>query len=232
MPKSRQSLSIKDWSEADQPREKLLQFGARQLSSAELMTILIRSGTSKQSALDLCKSLLAEISHDLSQLEKLSVSELMTHDGIGLAKATTIAAALELGRRVQDSPSRTMLKLSCSSDVFQLMNPLLSPLNYEEFWVLYLNRANNVVYKECHSRGGMTGTVVDVRLILKTALDKAALNLMLVHNHPSGQLHPSPADKALTKKIQNAAQQLDLKVLDHLIIAQRQYFSFADEGLL
>jgi DNA repair protein RadC len=232
MPKSNQKLSIKEWSEADRPREKLLQFGSRHLSSAELLTVLIRSGTSKQSALDLSKSLLAAISNDLSQLERLTLTDLMSYDGIGEAKAASIVAALELGRRVQDALNAELVKLSCSQDVFKLMRPLLSTLSHEEFWVLYLNRANKLVFKQCHSRGGMVGTVVDTRLILKTALDKTALNLMLVHNHPSGQLHPSQADKELTHKIQQAAKQLDLNVLDHIIIAQKDYFSFADQGIL
>lgn len=232
MPKSNQKLSIKEWSEADRPREKLLQFGSRHLSSAELLTVLIRSGTSKQSALDLSKSLLAAISNDLSQLERLTLTDLMSYDGIGEAKAASIVAALELGRRVQDAPNAELVKLSCSQDVFKLMRPLLSTLSHEEFWVLYLNRANKLVFKQCHSRGGMVGTVVDTRLILKTALDKTALNLMLVHNHPSGQLHPSQADKELTHKIQQTAKQLDLNVLDHIIIAQKDYFSFADQGIL
>ena len=232
MPKSNQKLSIKEWSEADRPREKLLQFGSRHLSSAELLTVLIRSGTSKQSALDLSKSLLAAISNDLSQLERLTLTDLMSYDGIGEAKAASILAALELGRRVQDAPNAELVKLSCSQDVFKLMRPLLSTLSHEEFWVLYLNRANKLVFKQCHSRGGMVGTVVDTRLILKTALDKTALNLMLVHNHPSGQLHPSQADKELTHKIQQTAKQLDLNVLDHIIIAQKDYFSFADQGIL
>lgn len=232
MPKSNQKLSIKEWSEADRPREKLLQFGSRHLSSAELLTVLIRSGTSKQSALDLSKSLLAAISNDLSQLERLTLTDLMSYDGIGEAKAASILAALELGRRVQDAPNAELVKLSCSQDVFKLMRPLLSTLSHEEFWVLYLNRANKLVFKQCHSRGGMVGTVVDTRLILKTALDKTALDLMLVHNHPSGQLHPSQADKELTHKIQQTAKQLDLNVLDHIIIAQKDYFSFADQGIL
>jgi len=232
MPKSNQKLSIKEWSEADRPREKLLQFGSRHLSSAELLTVLIRSGTSKQSALDLSKSLLAAISNDLSQLERLTLTDLMSYDGIGEAKAASIVAALELGRRVQDAPNAELVKLSCSQDVFKLMRPLLSTLSHEEFWVLYLNRANKLVFKQCHSRGGMVGTVVDTRLILKTALDKTALDLMLVHNHPSGQLHPSQADKELTHKIQQTAKQLDLNVLDHIIIAQKDYFSFADQGIL
>ena len=232
MPKSNQKLSIKEWSEADRPREKLLQFGSRHLSTAELLTVLIRSGTSKQSALDLSKSLLAAISNDLSQLERLTLTDLMSYDGIGEAKAASIVAALELGRRVQDAPNAELVKLSCSQDVFKLMRPLLSTLSHEEFWVLYLNRANKLVFKQCHSRGGMVGTVVDTRLILKTALDKTALDLMLVHNHPSGQLHPSQADKELTHKIQQTAKQLDLNVLDHIIIAQKDYFSFADQGIL
>ncbi|MGA0041488.1 MAG: RadC family protein [Flavobacteriaceae bacterium] len=232
MPKSNQKLSIKEWSEADRPRKKLLQFGSRHLSLAELLTVLIRSGTSKQSALDLSKSLLAAISNDLSQLERLTLTDLMSYDGIGEAKAASIVAALELGRRVQDAPNAELVKLSCSQDVFKLMRPLLSTLSHEEFWVLYLNRANKLVFKQCHSRGGMVGTVVDTRLILKTALDKTVLNLMLVHNHPSGQLHPSQGDKELTHKIQQAAKQLDLNVLDHIIIAQKDYFSFADQGIL
>ncbi len=232
MPKSNQKLSIREWSEADRPREKLLQFGPRHLSTAELMTILIRSGSPKQSALDLSKSLLGAISNDLTQLEKLTFTELMSYEGIGSAKAATIVAALELGRRVQNAPVIELVKLSCSQDVFKLMRPLLSSLSHEEFWGLYLNPANKLVFKQCHSRGGLVGTVVDTRLILKTALEKTALSLMLVHNHPSGQLQSSKADKELTHRIKTAATQLDLKVLDHIIIAQKNYFSFADQGIL
>ncbi len=186
MPKSNQKLSIREWSEADRPREKLLQFGPRHLSTAELMAVLIRSGSTKQSALDFSKSLLAAVSNDLTQLENLTFSELMSYEGIGSAKAASIVAALELGRRVQNAPVVELVRLNCSQDVFKLMRPLISNLNHEEFWVLYLNRANKLVFKQCHSRGGLVGTVVDTRLILKTALDKTALNLMLVHNHPSG----------------------------------------------
>ena len=232
MPKSNHKLSIKEWSEDDQPREKLIQHGSRHLSNAELLTILVRTGTPDQSALDICKTIRSDLSDDLTKLEKLSVDQLMSYNGVGAAKAVAICAALELGRRVQKMPSNRRSKITCSYDVFELMRASLTPLNHEEFWVLYLNRANKVLFKERHSQGDMIGKVVDTRLLLKTALEKGALNLMLVHNHPSGQKSPSQSDIDLTKKIQLAANQLDMNVLDHIIVAQNDYFSFADQGLM
>jgi DNA repair protein RadC len=232
MLKSNRSFSIKNWSQDDQPREKLRDKGKLVLSDAELVAIIIGSGNRDESAVDLAKRILASVDHNLNALGKLSLKQLMEFKGIGEAKAITIAAALELGRRRKLEDAKQLTKITSSRDVFQLMQPILGELPHEEFWILYLNNSNKVLQKNQLSKGGITGTLVDVRLVLKTALEVGAVSLILVHNHPSGTLNPSQADKDLTLKLKRASEHLDMKVLDHLIITETNYFSFADENML
>ncbi|SFC82648.1 RadC family protein [Algibacter pectinivorans] len=226
------SFSIKNWSQDDQPREKLLYKGKAALSDAELVAILIGSGNRQESAVDLCKRILASTDNNLSALGKLSIKQLTEFKGIGEAKAITIIAALELGRRRRGEEALEKKKITSSSSVFELMQPVIGELQHEEFWIIYLNNSNKVIRKNQLSKGGITGTLVDVRLVLKNALEVGAVGLILAHNHPSGGLKPSEADKQITNKLKTAAQSLDIKVLDHLIITEKAYFSFADESLL
>lgn len=232
MQNTQTSFSIKNWSNDDKPREKLLQKGRSVLSDAELVAILIGSGSRAESAVDLSKRILASANNNLNELGKLSVKQLMQFKGIGEAKAVSIAAALEIGRRRRGEEASIISKITSSKDVFELLQPVLGELPHEEFWIIYLNNANKVIFKEQLSKGGITGTLVDVRLVMKNALEQGAIGLILAHNHPSGTLKPSSADKQLTQKLKQAAIVLDLKVLDHLIITQNSYLSFADEGLL
>lgn len=232
MSEKQSSFSIKNWSQDDQPREKLRDKGKASLSDAELVAILIGSGSREESAVDLCKRILASVDHNLNALGKLSIKQLMDFKGIGEAKAITIAAALELGRRRRLEDALHQDKISSSRSVFDIMQPILGELPHEEFWILYLNNSNKVIQKNQLSKGGITGTLVDVRLVLKNALEVGATALILCHNHPSGTLKPSEADKAVTSKLKSAAKSLDIKVLDHLIITEKAYFSFADEELI
>ena len=226
------SFSIKNWSQDDQPREKLLHKGRDVLSDAELVAILIGSGNKEESAVELSKRILASVDNNLSALGKLSIKQLMEFKGIGEAKAITIAAALELGRRRRGEEAIQQQKITSSKAVFEYMQPVLGELAHEEFWILYLNNSNKVIKRVQLSKGGITGTLVDVRLVLKMALELNATGIILAHNHPSGTLKPSQADKQLTQKLKTAAQSIDIKVLDHLIITEKAYFSFADENIL
>lgn len=226
------SFSIKNWSQDDQPREKLRDKGKAALSDAELVAILIGSGTKAESAVALCKRILASTDNNLSELGKLSIKQLTAFKGIGEAKAISIIAALELGRRRRGADALERKKITSSVSVFELMQPVIGDLPHEEFWIVYLNNSNKVIQKNQLSKGGITGTLVDVRLALKTALEVSATAIILVHNHPSGTLKPSQADKDLTTKLKTAGQSLDIKVLDHLIITENAYFSFADENLI
>ena len=232
MKEKKASFSIKNWSQDDQPREKLLYKGKATLSDAELVAILIGSGNRDESAVDLCKRILASVNNNLSELGKLSIKQLMEFKGIGEAKAITIAAALELGRRRRSEDALEKKKITSSKSVFELMQPVIGELQHEEFWIVYLNNSNKVIQKNQLSKGGITGTLVDVRLVLKNALEVGATGLILAHNHPSGTLIPSEADKQITNKLKLASESLDIKVLDHLIITENAYFSFADESLL
>lgn len=232
MTEKKPSFSIKNWSQDDQPREKLLYKGRAALSDAELVAILIGSGNRDESAVALCKRILSTVDNNLSQLGKLSIKQLMDFKGIGEAKAITIAAALELGRRRRGEEALQKKKITSSTDVFELMQPIIGELEHEEFWIVYLNNSNKVLQKNQLSKGGMTGTLVDVRLVMKNALEVGATGLILAHNHPSGTLKPSEADKQITQKLKLAAQSLDIKVLDHLIVTEKAYFSFADDGIL
>lgn len=226
------SFSIKKWSHDDRPREKLLNKGKAFLSNAELVAILIGSGNKEESAVALCKRILASVDNNLSTLGKLSVKQLMAFKGIGEAKAITIVAALELGRRRRSEMALEKKQIVSSASVFELMQPIIGELQHEEFWVIYLNNSNKIILQLQLSKGGITGTLVDVRLVLKNALEVGATALILVHNHPSGTTSPSETDKQITNKLKIAAQSLDIKVLDHLIVTEKAYFSFADENML
>lgn len=226
------SLSIKYWSDDDKPREKLIQKGRSVLSDTELMAILIGSGSRNESAVELSKRILASANNSLNELGKLSIKQLMQFKGIGEAKAVTIAAALEVGRRRRGEVARKITKITSSKSVFELLQPKIGELQHEEFWIVYLNNSNKVLQTKQLSKGGITGTLVDVRLVMRQALELGSVALILAHNHPSGTLKPSNADKQITQKLKAAAQALDLKVLDHLIITEKAYFSFADEQIL
>lgn len=226
------SFSIKNWSQDDQPREKLRDKGQAALSDAELVAILIGSGSRNESAVELCKRILGSVNNNLNELGKLSLKQLMAFKGIGEAKAITIAAAMELGRRRRGEEALEKMKITSSISVFELMQPVIGELPHEEFWIIYLNNSNKVIQKQQLSKGGITGTLVDVRLVLKMALELGATGIILAHNHPSGALKPSEADKQITQKLKLAGDSLDIKTLDHVIITEEAYFSFADENLL
>ena len=225
-------FTIKNWAEDDRPREKLIQKGKVSLSDAELLAILIGSGSRNQSAVDLCKKILSGAGNSLSELGKLSINQLTGYKGIGQAKAVAIVAALELGRRRRTEEALEKKKITSSASVFELMQPIIGELPHEEFWIIYLNNSNKVIDQLQLSKGGITGTLVDVRLALKKALELGATSIILSHNHPSGNLSPSSADKQLTQKLKTAGESLDIKILDHIIVTEKSYFSFADEGLL
>jgi DNA repair protein RadC len=226
------SFSIKYWAEDDKPREKLMLKGQIALSDAELVAILIGSGSRNESAVELSKRILKSVDNNLNALGKLTLKQLMAFKGIGEAKAVGIAAAMELGRRRREEAVRELDKITSSKAVFQIMQPIIGELPHEEFWVLYLNNSNKVIYKCQLSKGGLVGTVVDTRLVYKTALEYNAVAIILSHNHPSGALQASGADKQITRQLQNAGNTLEIKVLDHVIITEHSYLSFADEGLL
>ncbi|TNF23973.1 MAG: JAB domain-containing protein [Bacteroidetes bacterium] len=222
---------IRSWAEDDRPREKLLLKGKAALSDAELIAILIGSGSADETAVDLSKRILQSLNNQLSELGKLSVKDLTKFKGIGEAKAISIIAALELGRRRKDSEPEKRIRITDSRSAFDVIYPHLSDLLHEEFWVIYLNRANAVIGKENISKGGISGTTVDPKVVFRMAVQIPASAIILAHNHPSGQLKPSQADHQLTRKLKEAGAALDIPVLDHLIIGERDYFSFVDEGV-
>ncbi len=226
------SFSIKQWNEDDRPREKMLLKGRQALSDAELIALLIGSGSREESAVVLSQRILATTGHNLNELGRLAISDLTKFKGIGEAKAVTIAAALELGRRRRAEEARQKLKINSSHSVFEHLQPLIGELPHEEFWIVYLNNSNRVLQTHQLSKGGITGTVVDIRLVFKLAFELGAVAVILAHNHPSGTLKPSHADIQLTKKLKTAGESLDIKVLDHLIVTEKAYFSFADEQML
>jgi len=228
----KKSLSIKDWAEEDRPREKMFLKGKESLSDAELMAILIRVGSGGISAVDLAKQILASYSNDLNELGRISINDLMKFKGVGEAKAITILAALELGRRRQMTQVKDKPKITCSQDAYNCIYPVMEDLNYEVFKILLLNRNNRVTKIETISIGGVAGTVVDPKIIFKKALDEQASSIILTHNHPSGNLKPSQQDLAITKKLVEAGKTLEINILDHLIISDQGFFSFLDEGLL
>ncbi len=225
-------LPIKAWAEEDRPREKLLLKGKHSLTDAELIAILIGTGNSGETAVDLARKILSGNSNDLSFLGKMNVQELQKYKGIGQAKAVTIVAAMELGRRRKESKEVKREKLTNSLEAVNLMQPLLGDLMHEEFWIIFLNRANGIIGKQQISKGGMSGTVADPRMIFKAALDQKAVSIILCHNHPSGNNQPSAADVQLTKNISEGGKILEITVLDHIIVTQHGFYSFADEGLI
>lgn len=225
------SLPIKSWAEDDRPREKLLLKGPRALSDAELIAILLGSGTREETALGLARQLLRRFHDNIPELSRATSAELMAIRGIGEAKAVAVLAALELGRRRQMSEARSLPAIVSSRDAYELLAPLMADLDREEFWLLLLNRANKVLAVEQISAGGITSTVVDPKLVFRKALDARATGIILSHNHPSGQLKPSDPDIALTRKLRQAGQVLEISIVDHIIITHSGYVSFADEGL-
>ncbi|WP_395044928.1 DNA repair protein RadC [Flavobacterium sp.] len=222
---------INQWAEDDRPREKFLLKGKSTLSDSELLAILIGSGSRNESAVQLCQRILASTNNNLNQLGKLSILQLTAFKGIGEAKAISIVAALELGRRRRVEDAVEFIKITSSKAVFEIMQPIIGELYHEEFWVLYLNNSNRVIYKAQLSKGGITGTVVDVRMIFKTAFEQNATAIILTHNHPSGKLEPSDCDKNVTKQLKIAGNQLNVPVLDHIIITETDFFSFNDKGI-
>jgi DNA repair protein RadC len=225
-------LTIKHWQEEDQPREKLAMKGKSVLSTAELIAILIGSGNTESSAVELSKQILASVNYNLAELSKKNIHDLMKFKGIGEAKAISIIAALELGRRRKETEKDEKASIVASRDAYNFMYESLVDLMHEEFWIIFLNRANLVIKKERISAGGISGTVADVRMIFKMAVEILSSGIILVHNHPSGSKEPSATDKQLTQKLKEAGRVLDVPVLDHLIFTDNGYFSFADEGLI
>jgi DNA repair protein RadC len=232
MVKRKQKNGIKGLAASEQPREKLIRQGRRSLSDAELIAILIGSGSLRESAVSLGQRILAEYAHSLSELGRISLNELRQFHGIGDAKALTIIAALELGRRRKEEPAELKAKITSSRDAFEIMHPVLTDLGQEEFWIMMLDAANGVIDKTMVSRGGRAGTIADPKIIFKTALDRNAAYLILFHNHPSGNLKPSNEDVRTTKKLIEAGRTMELPVLDHLIVAGASYLSLADEGFI
>lgn len=226
------STSIKNWAVDDRPREKMLTKGAAALSDSELLGILINNGNKEKSAVEIAKDILKLGDNNLNELGKLSLKELQKVKGIGAAKAITIAAALELGRRRHASAALEKTVIRTSLDIAQYLRATIKDFSYEVFAVLFLNKANKINHFEIISRGGLTGTVADPRVIFKIALEQDATSVVLCHNHPSGNLRPSKADEELTQKIKLAARYLDITVMDHLIVSEEGYYSFADGGLL
>lgn len=222
---------INQWAEDDRPREKFLLKGKSSLSDSELLAILIGSGSRNESAVQLCQRILFSANNNLNQLGKLSIQKLTEFKGIGEAKAITIAAALELGRRRRTEDAEELKKITSSKTVFEIMQPIIGELPHEEFWILYLNNSNKVIHKAQLSKGGITGTVVDSRIVFKTAFEQNATSIILTHNHPSGKLVASDADKEITQKLKMAGKQLDIYVLDHIIVTETGYYSFQDEGI-
>jgi DNA repair protein RadC len=226
------SLKISDWAAEDRPREKLLQKGTSSLTDAELLAILINSGTKKKSAVDLGRELLGSVNNNLNCLGKLTIADLKKLNGIGTARAVTIAAALELGRRRKLADIPEIPQIKCSRDVADIFQPLLSDLAHEEFWILFLNRSNKVINRYKLSQGGLSGTVTDVRMVMKKAIENLASGIIVCHNHPSGNNNPSESDTRITQKIKEAGNLMDIQLLDHLIITEKDYYSFADNGMI
>ena len=226
-------ISIKHWAEEDRPREKLMLKGVSALSDSELLAILIGSGNDKESAVELCKRILQKADNNLNKLGRFSVNDLTSNfRGVGQAKAISIIAALELGRRRKSEETTERKKINSSNDAYVIFYPILADLNHEETWALLLDRSNKVVSTMQVSRGGIAGTVVDIRLILREAINHYASSIVLGHNHPSGSCTPSPHDTTLNKKLKEAAQWMDISLLDHIIVCGETYYSFADNGII
>lgn len=230
--KKEYKLPITAWNLDDRPREKLISKGSHSLSDSELIAILIGSGNRQESAVGLSKRILASVDNNLNELAKMSINQLTDFKGIGEAKAITIITAITLGKRLQIESVLIKPIVSSSKSVCNIMQPKIGNLPHEEFWVLFLNNSNKVINTVQLSKGGLTGTVVDIRMLFKKAMELLSVAIIVCHNHPSGKLTPSEADKKLTKKIKVAGDTLDIKLLDHLIITEKEYLSFADEGIL
>jgi DNA repair protein RadC len=226
------NLTIKQWAEDDRPREKLLMKGRHSMSDAELLAILIGSGTHDETALDIAKRILSEVSDNLGELARKGIADLMKIRGIGPARAIQITAALELGKRRNESEVLVKEKITCSRDAYEVLRSAMGDQPYEEFWILILNKANRVIRRCCISEGGISGTVVDPKKIFKIALDHHASSIILGHNHPSGNIQPSEADQKITRKIRDSGAMLDIAVLDHIIVGDGVFYSFADEGIV
>ena len=225
-------LTIREWAEDDRPREKLLNKGASALSHAELLTILVSSGNKEESAVELCKRILSDNHNNLNELARLSISDLEKYKGIGEAKAISIVAALEIGKRRKTSDALDRKKITQSSDLFELFEPILLDLNHEEFWVAFMNGANKVLDTKRLTQGGMRQTVVDVPMLLRMGLERSSHAIAVAHNHPSGENYPSKEDLSITQKIKTGCEAVGIRLLDHIIIAGGKYYSFADEGKL
>lgn len=233
MSDSPQYQSIKEWSIDDRPREKMLAKGRQALTDSELLAIILGSGSIGESAVDLSKRILRDYNNNLNELGKISIKDLVKkYKGIGEAKAINIVAALELGRRRQETDPHKRHSIKSSKDTFNFLYPLVADLPHEEFWILLSNRANKIIHAQSIGRGGVASVVADVKIILKCALEHLATNIVLCHNHPSGNLKPSREDIKITNTLKDAAALLDINVIDHLIIGDMEYFSFADEGIL
>ncbi|MFA5649290.1 MAG: DNA repair protein RadC [Bacteroidales bacterium] len=225
-------LTIKEWAEDDRPREKMIKKGVAALSDAELMAILIGSGTKNETAVSISQRILSSADNNLNELGRFSLKELTRTKGIGTAKGVTIMAALELGRRRKSTEAINRKQITSSRDAIELFQPILADLGHEEFWVLLLNRSNKIIDQVRISEGGFTATIVDVRKIMRTALENQAIGLILCHNHPSGNHNPSDDDIRITNKIKQASSTLDINLLDHIIITNQQCYSFADNSML
>jgi len=228
----RPSFPISDWAEEDRPREKLITKGVASLSNAELLAILMRSGSSEYNAVELAQRIMSDFSDNLGELGKASVKQLKIYRGMGEAKALSIIAALELGRRRNTTEIIEKKKITTSKDIFLLFQPKLSDLPHEEFWILFLNNSISFIDMQRLSVGGLSNTMADVRLIMKMAIEQLASNIVLCHNHPSGIVTPSIYDKQITNKVKEGGVLLDIRLIDHVIIADNKYFSFADEGMI
>lgn len=226
------TLNIKEWALEDRPREKILYKGISSLSDAELLAILIGSGNNDMSAVDLAREILVLAENNLNKLARLDQHDLMKLKGIGTAKAVNIMAALELGRRRKSAEITETAKIRSSNDAYIIFHPLLADLNYEEFWLLYLNRSNKILSRHKISQGGISGTITDVRLIMKKAIELLASSIIICHNHPSGNKEPSDSDTRITQKIKEAADFFDISLLDHIIVTDNGYYSYADMGLI
>lgn len=225
-------MSLKYLADDDQPREKFLLKGKNALSDSELLAVILGSGNRNESAVELSRRILESVGNNWHHLSLLSISDLMKFNGIGEAKAISVAVALEIGRRraAQEIPERAQIK--SADDVFKILHPVMGDLRTEEFWVIYVNQNNKVLYKERISQGGISGTIVDVRLIMKTAIEQMATGIFIAHNHPSGNLRPSQEDIKMTKQIHEAGKIMNITLIDHLIITQDSFYSFANENLI
>lgn len=229
---SDKKLSIKNWAEDDRPREKMMKHGINSLSNAELVAILFRTGTRNESAIEISRKLLDLANNSLNNLAKFNLKDICTIKGIGKAKAISLLTAVELGKRRKSEKVIERKKIKSSKDVFEIFNALIGDLPYEEFWILLLSRSNSIIDRQKISQGGISGTVTDVRIILKLALDKMASSVILCHNHPSGNMNPSEQDVSITQKLKDAGKLMDINVTDHIIITDSNYYSFADSGTL